>query len=356
MRIVDVDALVAEIDSNFPCGPNLEYDPEFHDLEQAVLGKPEVQYGEMISPAVPPDWKVVKRIATSLTQRSRDIRIIVPLLRAVLDLNGITAMAECLQLIQRLLEERWDMVHPQLDVEDDFDPMLRINSLAMLADGGTVIREVREATLLILPGIGAISVRDLEIAASDVQVAEGQSKIAMSSIEAAARDVDSELIASAAAAMRMAFDCARHIETLLVAKVGSSQALNLDPLTRVLARGRDFLEAAIARDHQESVVVEDSQPGSEPGSEPGQNQTDAGNARRGATEINGDINSRDEVLRMLEKICAYYRRCEPSSPVPLLLERARRLVPKNFLEIMEDLAPEGMAQLTVISGPQPSQQ
>jgi type VI secretion system protein ImpA len=37
--------------------------------------------------------------------------------------------------------------------------------------------------------------------------------------------------------------------------------------------------------------------------------------------------------------------------VPLLLERARRLVPKNFFEIMEDLAPEGIAQLTVISGP-----
>jgi type VI secretion system protein ImpA len=34
----------------------------------------------------------------------------------------------------------------------------------------------------------------------------------------------------------------------------------------------------------------------------------------------------------------------------LLLERAKRLVPKNFFEIMEDLAPDGIGQLMVIKG------
>jgi type VI secretion system protein ImpA len=67
--------------------------------------------------------------------------------------------------------------------------------------------------------------------------------------------------------------------------------------------------------------------------------------------ISGEIGDRADVLRMLDKLITYYQRNEPSSPVPLLLERARRLVPKSFLEILEDLAPDGMAQLKVIKGP-----
>ena len=66
--------------------------------------------------------------------------------------------------------------------------------------------------------------------------------------------------------------------------------------------------------------------------------------------MRGEPRSREDVVRALDGICAYYARNEPSSPVPLLLERAKRLVPKNFFEIMEDLAPDGMAQLTAVSG------
>ena len=63
------------------------------------------------------------------------------------------------------------------------------------------------------------------------------------------------------------------------------------------------------------------------------------------------MTSRADVVRMLDKINQYYQQYEPSSPVPLLLERAKRLVPKNFFEIMEDLAPDGLTQLLVVSGP-----
>jgi type VI secretion system protein ImpA len=54
---------------------------------------------------------------------------------------------------------------------------------------------------------------------------------------------------------------------------------------------------------------------------------------------------------MLDMLIDYYRQHEPSSPLPILLERARRLVPKTFFEIMEDIAPDGMAQLLVLKGP-----
>ncbi len=341
MRIIDVDALLLDGAPDAPCGLNLEYDPAFLELEQAVLGKPEVQYGDSITPAVPPDWKVVKRLATSLLERSRDLRVVVPLLRAELALHGMPALADCLHLIERLLDERWDSVHPQLDPDDDLDPMLRINSLAILNDGSTVLREVREATFIVLPGLGPISVRDLEIASGELAVPDGQSRLGMGSIEAALHDVDTEQLSSATDAMRAAFNSARNIETLLVHQVGSSQALNLDALTRLLARAYDLLAGAGgAVGEDDEVEANDA----------GQESGFSGSSGSGTAAISGEVASREDVLRMLDKICSYYARNEPSSPVPLLLERAKRLVPKNFFEIMQDLAPDGMSQLSVISG------
>ena len=53
---------------------------------------------------------------------------------------------------------------------------------------------------------------------------------------------------------------------------------------------------------------------------------------------------------MIERICAYYTRVEPSSPVPLLLRRAKRLVTMDFLEIVRDLADQGLPQVGNVAG------
>jgi type VI secretion system protein ImpA len=351
MSNIDIDALLQALDPAAPCGPNLEYDPQFVALEQAVVGKPEVQYGNTISPAVPPDWKVIRRMAGELMERSRDLRLAVHLLRANLALSGIDGLADGLHLVERLLDERWDSVHPELDADDGMDPMLRINSLAILSDLGTVLKDLKEATLIVLPGLGPLSVRLLEIANGELAPPAGQEKIALASIEKALADVDDASLAAGSGALSRAFDSAVNIETLLERKVGSSQALNLDALTRPLKRGRDFLAQQLAaRQSATGEAGDDNAAVADTGTDTDTGARDGGIAARQAA-ISGEVTNRADVLLMLDKLIKYYQRNEPSSPVPLLLERARRLVPKSFLEILEDLAPDGVAQLKVIKGP-----
>lgn len=347
MSTIDVDAWLLELDPDAPCGPDLEYDPAFLALEQEALGKPEVQYGETITPAVPPDWKIVRRMAAELLERSRDLRLAVHLLRASLALSGIQGLADGVTLIERLLEVRWDSVHPALDADDDNDPTLRINSLAILADSGTLVRELKEATLVVLPGLGPLTIKMLEIANGEVPPPAGQDRIAIGSIEGALADLDPGQLAAAVDALARALAAVVNIELILVRQVGSSQALNLDALTRPLRKAHDFL----ARQGQGAGAGTGSADTS--GEAPALDGT-APRAARAA--IQGDIGSRDDVLRMLDKLVGYYSRHEPSSPIPILLERAKRLVPMNFFEIMQDLAPEGMAQLEVIRGPDGSKQ
>jgi type VI secretion system protein ImpA len=338
MSKVDVDAVLREVDAASPCGPNLEYDPVFVELEQAVQGKPEVQYGDTISAATPPDWKAVDRLASGLLERSRDLRLVLHLMRAQVALHGLDGLADGMRMLERLLDERWDSVHPQLDADDGMDPTLRINSLAVLTDRTSLLRELRDASLLVLPGLGPLSMRRLDIAQGDLAAADGEQKLAVASIELALADLAPGALAAAVDKLQRALDSVVNIETLLVRQVGSSQALNLDELTRPLRRGRDFLSSRLA-----PVAVADT---SLAVAEPGAAQPGLAAPAR----ISGDIASRDDVVRTLDKLIAYYRQHEPSSPLPILLERARRLVPKSFLEIIADIAPDGMSQLMVLKG------
>jgi type VI secretion system protein ImpA len=346
MSTIDVDALLLEVEPSAPCGPNLEYDPAFVALELEALGKPEVQYGDTITPAVAPDWKLVRRMAGELLERSRDLRLAVHLMRASLALHGIAGLADGVELIDRLLAQRWDSVHPELDPDDGLDPTLRINSLAILADTGSLLRELKDARLLMLPGLGPLTIKMLDIANGETAPAADQDKIAIGSIESAIADIDPEQLAAGVAALRRALEAVVNIELTLVRQVGSAQALNLDAITRPLRKAHDFL----ARQQGGAAHADAGEEGSDaaPGAE--------GGPRAPRTAISGDITSREDVVRMLDKLVQYYGRHEPSSPIPILLARAKRLVPMNFFEIMEDLAPDGIAQLTVIRGPDGTQQ
>jgi type VI secretion system protein ImpA len=64
----------------------------------------------------------------------------------------------------------------------------------------------------------------------------------------------------------------------------------------------------------------------------------------------GEIRSRDEALRQLDRVCAYIERTEPASPAPLLIRRAQRLMRKTFVEIIEDLTPESLTAIKSIAG------
>lgn len=66
--------------------------------------------------------------------------------------------------------------------------------------------------------------------------------------------------------------------------------------------------------------------------------------------IPGRISSRDEVERCLDLIIDFYERTEPSSPIPHLARRVRKMVPMNFMQLMEEIAPSGMKEFRNAAG------
>ena len=336
---IDIAALSAPLGDTASCGENLEYDPLFLALEEAASGKPEVQYGSTITPATPPDWPAVRHTALQLMERSRDLRLAVPLARALLGLQGARGLADGLSLLAELLERHWDGVHPQLDPDDGYDPMLRVNVLAALCQQGEMLRDLRETPLAQVRALGSVSLRDIELAASDAEPAPGQQKLSTAVIDAVFAGADQGELAATVAALDAAAASTRRMEQLLTSQVGVGSALDMSPLVGLLQRAGDAVRPHLRGDAAEAAGDAAAAPAG------------AGAGGGGAAaRRNDEISSRADVTRVLDALCAWYATHEPSSPVPLLLQRARKLVDKSFIELLQDLAPDGLGQLAQVSG------
>ncbi len=62
------------------------------------------------------------------------------------------------------------------------------------------------------------------------------------------------------------------------------------------------------------------------------------------------VTSRADAQLMLEKAKQYFAQHEPSHPAPLMIDRVQKLIELNFMDIIRDLAPDGVHQLENIFG------
>jgi len=329
MADIDVDALLAPLSDSAPSGADLEYDAAFLALDDASRGKAEQQFGDTVIPATEPDWLTMKEQALLLFQRTRDVRVAIQLMRAGARLGGFGGFASGLALVHGLLERHWDTLHPQLDASDNNDPTMRLNALDPLADDDTVIADLRSASLGSTRG--SITVRQIELAFGKVDALPGEAapsvEGALQGIKDAGGDTPSLL-----AAMAGCQEHVRGIEAIIGAKVGASRGPDLKVLrsvTQCLARAA---QAAGGRSSS-SASEEAAAPGA---------------AARGG--VPGSIATRDDALNALDRVCEWIERHEPTNPAPLLIRRAKRLMTKSFIDIIRDLAPDGLSQVERIAG------
>lgn len=356
MSVIDVDNLLQPISPELPCGEDLEYDPMFVEMEEAAQGTPERQSGDTIIPPEEPHWHEVRSKTLELLARTKDLRVAVYLNRALLHTSGLVGMNDGLALLQGLLDRYWEPVHPHLDPDDDYDPTLRVNTILTLCDPETTLRSVRETPLVSSRTIGRFSLRDIDIASGKLTIAHTDNEAPpaqMSVIDAAFMDCDSEELRAMTAAVGSSVEHVKMIEDLVTERVGAAQAPNLAALRTLLKEIHQILAERLSRRGISDTGAEGitEQTAAEEGATGAAGSEGIAGVVKPAKSISGEVGSREDVIRLLDKICDYYKRSEPSSPVPLLLKRARRLVALDFMEILRDLAPDSVAQIETLRGP-----
>lgn len=343
-----VAALLAPIDGDAPAGADLEYDAEFLALDRAATAKAERVMGSEVKAAEEPDWGHVVELATALLGRSKDIRIAVHLTRAWLRAYGMPGWDAGLGLVHGLLETFWDNVYPQLDAEDNNDPTARVNAIAPLASFDGALNYFQSTPFVQSPRLGRFSLRDVRIANGELKPPEhagtnGETAAvpSLTEIEACCMDCGEEELVATSTAINQSLEHAHAIDQILTDKLGAAGP-DLKPLLTDIQELKKFLDAQVARRNPDAAPADSAAEAAD------------GTAAAGAAAANnGRINGPQDVLRRIDDICEYYARTEPSSPVPLLLRRAQRLVGLSFEDLMKDLAPSGINELTVVAGTPP---
>ena len=322
-----------EISPDAPCGPDLEYDQEFLALDRAAQGKPEQQYGDKVFPAEEPVWANVAELASALMERTHDVRVALYLARAVTHTQGLSGTVEAMQVTHAFLERFWDAVHPRLVIDDEVDPMLRMNALAAWSDRGKVLRDIRSADLLRTPAIG-FTVRDVE---NILDQNVGKSADGHGSEQLRAAIIDAIVANPAAlpepAAMLRAVD---DVKSTILKHLEPSLLPDFEPLTSLLKP-----IAFIVEDLRATTTA--TAAGGDAGA--------AAGAGGGSVAV-GDLRSREDALRALDRVCDFLNRNEPTNPAPLLIRRAQRIMTMPFMDIIRELAPEATNRVETITGVQ----
>jgi type VI secretion system protein ImpA len=367
MSAIDVDSLLKPTTDDSPCGQDLEYDSVFAEMENAAQGSPEQQYGDTIIPAEPPDWVNVQKAALNVLGRSKDLRAAVCLARAVLVNEGLTGFRDALRLLHGYIDTFWTDVHPQLDPDDDNDPTLRINTLGTLCDFAATIKPLREVPLVRSRAMGQFSRHDIGVAKGEFPPATEEDELPkMTAIEAAFQDCDLNRLKDDAVAADESLDHLVAIEKAITEYVGVGESVSFEVLVKELKVIQGILWSQLSGRGCDRSSVYDSPSDPEPAADAQPETSTAPSAAEAppsaATHIvpstgggqplavDGQITCREEAIRLLEKICRWFERYEPSSPLPLLLRRAKRLSTKSFLEIIRDISPDGVSQAEALGG------
>ena len=291
----DHAVLLAPVIEGQPCGPALDEQVNY------------IEFRGLSNAAQRPNWARYMERAVALAQGSRDLRAWVWLTRASLCAHGAVGLAAGLRLIADGLERYWDVLPPQHADEDHPAErfMMRLSALTQL--GATNLT----CSLIDLRGHGR-NFTDLQSDLDDM----------------AAKVVPDALNRAAIGTIRAATAA---ISDLFARQFGAGRNPYLG--FEVIMERLDAIEAKIA----EPLA--------------GQEAPDALPVR--AVSAPGTVQSRDDVVRALDAVLQYYQQSEPSSPVPLLVERAKRLVSFSFMDAIKELAPGGLKELQAVAGTKP---
>jgi type VI secretion system protein ImpA len=339
-NIIALEELLKPITETMPCGEDLSYDPNFQALETMVRGTPETQFSE----AKPPEWKQVRSCCLELLTRSKDLRVALILTVAELELNGIAGFKESLAFLKGLLERHWSDVHPQLDPDENDDPLQRMNLIASIAmpmgsfgDDFRILERLRAAPLCDSVQMGSYSLSDI-LSAETATAEDGKPAPDLAQIEAAFRDSKPHQLTLLYQAISESIASVDAIDAFLSTTVGAKNAPDLTRLSTELVSIQKRITTYLP---VTTTPLPENDLAAIPETSP----------RPGVMPLSaGGIASRDDVVRTLQRICQYYAQAEPSSPVPLILKRALRLAEMDFVQIIKEMAPEAIGEIYRIAG------
>ena len=346
--MIDIDALSRPISEAEPAGPDLEY-ADVAELDRFSAGTPgtiDPSTQELVG-TEEPNWRKVAEQATELLGKTKDLRVAAWLTRAELATRGLPGMSDGLKLIATLVENFWETVYPPLDRDEGDDPIERLNVLANLSpDPGsssseTMVRALRATVICESREVGRFTVRDLDYVLGRMSPPAGQTAPAAGLLAAAWKTGDP--VANQEKRDGIAIGIAAIQSIVKLFNDHSGQRPGFDLLQQTLKRVGEF------------YAEQDAQAAAEAGDaagDGGEGSDEVGGASGGAgkTPRSGGLASRADAVRILQQVATFLRKSEPSSPAPMFVDRAVKLLQMDFNAIVKELMPDSKDRIEMLGG------
>ena len=340
----DGHALLEPISADAPCGKSLEDSDVLAaldayqifgqtSLEPEASGDDQPKRKEPRKSDRPPNWAEIRDESLTALRTSKDLRLLAYLGVASLRIEGIAAFSQALGVAAHWLAVFPTQVFPIIDE----DALFRQNALNCFADPIAAIDGLRRSPIISHRQHGRFSIRDVDLVSGDVQPASNEAKPDGKQIEAAFDATALDEVKKLQETIDSAVTALTSIDTAMRDANGAAFAPSFESLLAQFKKMSAFVRARVAA-HPENASAASP------------DGTAAGGEAGSLVMAVGAIKSRQDAIRALDAAAEFFRRNEPSSPIPMFLERAKRLVSKDFLEVLADVAPDALPQARSAGG------
>lgn len=336
------------ISEDHPCGPNLEYDNEYAVLLAKLRPQAEVQYGSFVGQPDPLDWSDIERDCRRLLLRSKDILLLVCLCRCRARLGGALGLAQALEGMLETLQTYPDAVHPQLEIEGQWDPVVRANAMANLADPEGLMADVRDIVVVSHTAL-RLSIKDIERSFSVPRPSDAMAPDLMQQQLA-------DLQARGAPELSALTRAAAALEGLEIWSQQNLQdaAPKLEPLRHLLARipvqtlspasdgtsdlGRPPLSEPLHATENKTPSRHEPQGSPKPPAPARHLTPSAAEVLIQPCEFGTGMSAeqgREHAKKLLRTVCAWLQKQEPSSPVTVVLQQAEQMIGMPYSDLSQ---------------------
>ena len=354
----DVDALLAPIPGDLPCGADLrlDYSPTsiYFRLRDA---RAEARDAEKQADETPGDesaptfWRAVQSLAAkALAENAKDLEVATWLIEALVRTAGLPGLSAGAIVITGLIERYWDDVYPTPD-EDGIETRVRpLAGLSGQGYDGTLMQPLRKSALFNRMDSSPFGVwrylASLELSGISDNARRAQR------IEAGVVPFDVlEREARAAgvrhwAAKRAEISGALESWTAMGAALDSRAGSDSPSTNRVRDLLQMMLEVCNRFAPAEETPAADEPDAAGAGAGPADGQAGTGGTPAGAP---GVIATRDQALRQLDAIAAWFKRSEPNSPIAYVLDEAARRGRMSWPDLMAELISDETTRHALLS-------
>lgn len=318
----NLERLLAPVSDDNPVGPDLSYDNERQQIEQAFESNQDSS-GESDEDR---DWRPIVRLIENQFGQTKDVWLAAYLCRAGAKMGSLETVELGAQALAGLFEQYWATVHPQLD---ELGLPGRKAPCDSLASRGEFLLPLERTVLIAHPRLGAFTGQDIERFRTEHAAADGYGMF-----RAALEELGDSGLQEAIGRIDAIEDGLRRADKIFMTEAGGEPSPNFAPTYGVLAQMRQGLASFLTEGDAAGE-------GAEAGGAPASAAAAPAAAVRG---LSGRIDSREDVIKALDMIGEYYRRSEPSHPMQLLMTRAREWVEMDFMSLMRDIAPDAVYQ------------